>query len=89
MRVSRIQHMWARKRLATPQRRQDSSFVATPSVHTDMSSHLRAWCLTYWHALCTHQWYGAVWPGGQVYKVSGLTQSHVGDVAALLASMSR
>jgi len=35
------------------------------------------------------EWYGVAWPGGEIYKVSGLTQTLVGDVATLLDSLSR
>jgi len=35
------------------------------------------------------EWYGTLWPSGEVYKVSGLTHTRVGSVEQLLASLAR
>lgn len=35
------------------------------------------------------EWYGSLWPSGDIYKVSGLTHTYVGTVEDLLASLAR
>jgi hypothetical protein len=35
------------------------------------------------------EWYGLLWPSAEVYKVSGLSQTHVGDLEHLLTSIAR
>ena len=37
----------------------------------------------------TGEWYGALWPEGHVYKVSGFTQTYVSDLDQFLHSLAR